>query len=132
MKDIRYAIRSLMKQPAFTAIAIITLALGIGANTTIFSVVNAVLFRSLPYPNADRLVALSQNSRESADMSVSYPDYLEWRAQQSLFEDMAARLPAGGVITGGGDPERVIGRLVTESFFRTLGIQPFLGRAFTS
>ena len=131
MKDIRYAIRSLLKQPAFTAIAIITLALGIGANTTIFSVVNAVLLRSLPYPNADRLVALSQNSRESADMSVSYPDYLEWRAQQSVFEDMAARMPAGGVITGGGDPERVIGRLVTSSFFTTLAVQPALGRAFT-
>src|SRR5438034_10181359 len=82
-KDIRYAIRSLLKQPAFTAIAVVTLALGIGANTTIFSVVNAVLLRSLPYPNGDRLVTLSQNSREQRDISVSFPDYPEWRAQQS-------------------------------------------------
>lgn len=65
-------------------------------------------------------------------MSVSYPDYLDWRTQQSVFEDMAARMPAGGIITGGGEPERVIGRLVTASFFPTLGVKPFLGRAFNS
>jgi putative ABC transport system permease protein len=131
LNDIRYGIRSLLKQRVYTAIAIITLALGIGANTTIFSVVNAVLLKSLPYPNADRLMSLSQNSRESADISVSFPDYVAWRSQQSVFEDMAARMPAGGIITGEGDPERVIGRLVTSSFFPTLGVQPFLGRAFT-
>ncbi len=130
--DIRYAIRGLLKQRAFTAIALVTLALGIGANTTIFSVVDAVLFRSLPYPNADRLVALSQNSRETTDMAVSYPEYLDWRAQQTSFADMSARLPTGGVITGGGgEPERVIGRFVSASFFPTLGVQPFLGRSFT-
>jgi putative ABC transport system permease protein len=132
LKDIRYAMRSLLKQPAFTAIAVITLALGIGANTTIFSVVNAVLLRSLPYPNADRLVDLSQTSREQRDISVSFPDYLEWRGEQNVFEDLAARMPAGGVITGSGDPERVIGRLVTASFFSTLGVPPHLGRSFSA
>jgi putative ABC transport system permease protein len=131
IREFRYAIRSLVKQPVFTAIAIVTLALGIGANTTIFSVVNGVLLKSLPYPNSDRLVSLSQNSIERPDMSVSFPDYLEWRSQQTIFEDMSARLPAGGIITGGGEPERVIGRLVTASFFSTLGVQPALGRAFT-
>ena len=130
IKDIRSGLRALLKLPAFTAIAVITLALGIGANTAIFSVVNAVILRPLPYPNADRLVALSENSLQSADISVSYPDYLDWRARQSVFDEMSARMPAGGVITGN-DPERVIGRRVTASFFSTLNVHPFLGRGFT-
>jgi putative ABC transport system permease protein len=129
IKDIRYGIRSLLKRPGFVATAVITLALGIGANTAIFSVVNAVLLRPLPYPNADRLVALSETSLEATDMSVAYPDYLDWRAQQSVFAEMSARMVAGGVITGT-DPERVLGRLVTASFFATLEVQPFLGRGF--
>ena len=131
VKDIRYGFRSLLKHRGFTGVAIITLALGIGANATIFSVVNAVLLKSLPYPDADRLVALSQHSKQSADISVSFPDYLAWRAQQTVFDEMSARMPTGGVITGEGEPDRVIGRLVTASFFSTLGVQPFIGRAFT-
>jgi putative ABC transport system permease protein len=129
--DLRQSARMLIKKPGFTCVAIITLALGIGANTAIFSVVNAVLLRPLPYPNADRLVALSQTSLKNPDISVSYPDYLAWRAQQSVFEEMSARMPTGGVIAGTHEPERVIGRLVTPSFFSTLGVQPMLGRAFT-
>jgi hypothetical protein len=109
-KDIRYGARSLWKRPGFTAIAVTTLALGIGANTAIFSVVNAVLLRPLPYPNADRLVAVSENSLEAPDISVAYPDYLDWRAQQSSFEEMSARMPTGGIITGANEPERVIGQ----------------------
>ena len=131
LKDLRHGIRSLLKHRGFTVVAVITLGLGIGANTLMFSVVNAVLLRPLPYPNADRLVSLSQSSLEDPDLAVSYPDYLDWRAQQSLFDDMAARLPTGGVITGANEPERVIGRLVTPSFFTTLGVQPMLGRSFT-
>ena len=130
-QDLKHGVRMLVKKPGYTLVAVITLALGIGANTAIFSVVNAVLLRPLPYPNADRLVAMSENSLEAADISVPYPDYLDWRAQQSVFEEMAARLPAGGVITGD-DPERVLGRFVTASFFSTLGVQPFLGRGFTA
>jgi predicted permease len=131
LKDLRHGIRSLLKHRGFTVVAIITLGLGIGANTLIFSVVNAVLLRPLPYPKPDRLVALSQSSLEDPDLAISYPDYLDWRAQQSVFEDMAARLPMGGVITGANGPERVIGRLVTPNFFSTLGVPPILGRAFT-
>ena len=130
-QDLKHATRMLRKKPGFTLIAVVTLALGIGANTAIFSVVNAVLLRPLPYPNADRLVAVSENSLQSPDISVAYPDYLDWRAQQSVFEDMSARMPTGGIFTGANEPERVIGRLVTPSFFRTLGVQPMLGRAFT-
>ena len=129
-QDLRHGSRMLVKKPGFTLVAVITLALGIGANTAIFSVVNAVLLRPLPYPNADRVLALFENSLEAPEISVAYPDYLDWRAQQSVFEEMSARMPAGGVITGD-DPERVLGRFVTASFFPTLGVQPFLGRGFT-
>jgi predicted permease len=129
--DLRHGLRTLVKKPGFTLVAIVTLALGIGANTAIFSVVNAVLLRPLPYPNADRLVAVSENSLKEPDISVAYPDYLDWRAQQTVFEEMSARMPTGGVITGANEPERVIGRLVTPSFFAALGVQPMLGRAFT-
>jgi predicted permease len=131
LNDIRYAVRSLLKRPAFTLVAVVTLALGIGANTAIFSVVNAVLLRPLPYPNADRLVAVAETSLESADISVAYPDYLDWRAQQSVFEEMSARMYTGGIISSANEPERVLGRHVTSSFFSTLGVQPMLGRAFT-
>jgi putative ABC transport system permease protein len=131
IKDLRYGLRSLRKHRGFTVVAVITLGLGIGANTAMFSVVNAVLLRPLPYPNSERLVALSGNSIEDSDLAVSYPDYLDWQAQQSVFEEMAARMPTGGVITGANDPERVIGRLVTPNFFSTLGVQPMLGRSFT-
>ena len=130
-QDLKHAVRMLVKKPGFTLIAIVTLALGIGANTAIFSVVNAVLLRPLPYPNADRLVAVSENSLKASDISVAYPDYLDWRAQQSVFEEMSARMPTGGIISSANEPERVIGRLVTPSFFSTLGVQPMLGRAFT-
>jgi putative ABC transport system permease protein len=131
-QDLSYAVRTLWKQPGFTLMAVLTLALAIGANTTIFSVVNGVLLKALPYPEPERLVALAETSKEVAVKAVAYPDYLDWRAQQTVFENLAARMPAGGVLTGGGsEPERVIGRLVTASFFPTLGIQPRLGRFFT-
>src|ERR1700752_4136105 len=92
-KDIRFGLRTLRKNPSFAAVALVTLALGIGANVAIFSVVNAVLLRPLPYPNADRLVAISANSLEAPEIAVAYPDYLDWRTQQTEFEEMAARLP---------------------------------------
>ena len=118
------------ESPGFTLVAIITLALGIGANTAIFSVINGVLLKSLPFPEPERLVALAETSKEVPVMSVAYPNYLDWQARQTVFEDMAARVPAGGVITGDGEPERVIGRFVTASFFPTLGVRPQVGRFF--
>ncbi|HKP85379.1 MAG TPA: ABC transporter permease [Blastocatellia bacterium] len=130
LQDLRYGARILAKKPGFAFVAIITLALGIGANTAIFSVVNGVLLKSLAFPEPERLVALSETSKEVPVMSVAYPNYLDWRAEQTVFEDMAARLPAGGVLTGDGEPERVIGRWVTASFFPTLGIKPEVGRFF--
>src|SRR5204863_3317553 len=89
MQDLRYALRMLKKQPGFTAIAVLTLALGIGANTAIFSVLNALLLRPLPYPNPDRLVLLRERSETFDSGSVSYPNYLDWRAAQRGFTDLA-------------------------------------------
>src|SRR5919202_5057569 len=130
LQDLRFGARVLLKQPGFTLVAVFVLALGIGANAAIFSVVNGVLLKSLPYPEPERLVALNETSKENAVKAVAYPDYLDWRARQGVFENMAARMPAGGVLTGGGEPERVTGRLVTASFFETLGVRPAAGRFF--
>jgi putative ABC transport system permease protein len=130
LHDVRYAIRTLLRSPGFTAVAVLALALGIGANTAIFSVVNGVLLKSLPFPEPDRLVALNESSTKTPVMAVAFPNYLDWRARQGVFENLGARMPAGGVLTGDGEPERVIGRLVTASFFPTLGVPPQVGRFF--
>ncbi|HEY9285583.1 MAG TPA: ABC transporter permease, partial [Pyrinomonadaceae bacterium] len=130
-QDVRYAARSLRKRPGFVLVAVVTLALGIGANTAIFSVVNGVLLKPLDFPDPDRLVALSETSKEVPVMSVAYPNYLDWRGSQTVFENMAARMPAGGVLTGDGEPERITGRWVTASFFPVLGVRPAAGRFFT-
>ncbi|MCA1624985.1 MAG: ABC transporter permease [Acidobacteria bacterium] len=130
-KDLRYGARMLLKQPGFTLVAVVTLALGIGVNTAIFSVVNGVLLKSLPFPEPERLVVLSETSKDVPDMSVAFPNYLDWRAQQTVFENMAARMPAGGVLTGDGEAERITGRWVTASFFPTLGVRPQVGRFFS-
>ncbi|HEV2860613.1 MAG TPA: ABC transporter permease [Pyrinomonadaceae bacterium] len=129
--DLRYGARTLLKNPGFALVAVVTLALGVGANTAIFSVVNGVLLKSLDFPDADRLVAVYETSKEVPAMSVAFPNYLDWREGQNVFESLAARMPAGGVMTGDGEPERVIGRWVTASFFTTLGVRPRVGRFFT-
>jgi hypothetical protein len=113
-----FAFRTLRKRPSFVVIAVFTLAIGIGANTAIFSVVNGVLLKPLPYPHPERLVVLSGTSREVPETLVSYLDYLEWRERQTVFEDIAVRMPAGFVFTGEGEPERIIGRWVSASFFQ--------------
>src|SRR5205809_633935 len=110
IQDLKFAARTLLRRPGFVAVAVITMALGIGANTAIFSVVNGVLLKPLPYPNPDRLMALAETSKEVPETAVSYPDYLDWRAQSTVFEDMAVRMPAGFVFTGDGEPERIVGR----------------------
>jgi predicted permease len=131
MNDLKFALRQLRKSPAFTVIAVLTLALGIGANTAIFSVVNGVLLKALPFPQPEQLFAIAETSRESPHRSVSFPNFLDWRAQQSVFSNLAARLPMGGVISGEGEPVRVIGRAVTANFFRTLQVDLAMGRCFT-
>src|SRR5262249_9002144 len=118
-RDIRYSLRSLLKSRGFTVVALLTLGLGIGASTVIFSVLDGVLLKALPYPDPDRLVVLYESSKDDPEIWTSYPAYEDWRTEQNVFDTMAAYMPAGGVLTGG-EPERVIGRWVTASFFQTL------------
>src|SRR5215472_6237744 len=130
LNDFRYGTRALIKNPAFSSLAILTIALGIGANTSIFTAINGVLLKSFSFPEAERLVVVSGVSKSLPDMEVSYLDYLDWRAEQPVFVDLAARTSAGGVISGIGEPERVFGRYVTASFFSTLRVQAQVGRFF--
>ncbi len=117
LSDFRYSARSLRKNPAFAILAILTIALGIGANTSIFTAVKGVLLNAFSFPEADRLVVVTGVSKSLSDVGVSYPDYLDWRAEQNVFVDLAGRFPAGGIITGIGEPERVFGRYVRLTFW---------------
>jgi putative ABC transport system permease protein len=129
-QDVRYGFRMLWKSPGFTVVAVLALALGVGANTAIFSVVNAVLLRPLPYAEPERLVILWEKGA-TQDTSVSYPNFLDWRAQTQAFEQLAAfRRESFNLVGAGGEPERLAGRMVSASFFSTLGIRPFKGRDF--
>ena len=128
-QDARYAVRSLRKHPGFTTVAILTLALGIGANTAIFSVINAVLLRPLPYENADRLVVVGETVAERSIGGVSYPNFVDWRNQNNVFANLAAVRPRESFnLTGAGESERLQGRLVSANFLATLGVQPIRGR----
>jgi putative ABC transport system permease protein len=134
LQDIRYAFRMLRKSPGFTSIVVLTLALGIGANATIFSVINAVLLRPLPYPQPEQLVRIyeSDPAKGWPTFSVSPPNFLDWRAQSHLIEKMAAYAPNGYSYTSGDTPEHWSGPMVTEGFFEVLKAQPELGRTFSS
>jgi len=132
-RDIRYGARSLMKRPGFTAVALIALALGIGANTAIFSLVNAVLVRPLPFAEPDRLVWAWGNVRTGSNRaSVSPPDFLDYRRQNTTFEEFAASfsMPVPLNLTGSGEPERLTAAAVTGNYFQALGVEPLLGRTF--
>ena len=131
-QDLLYALRALKTKPLFSAIAILTLALGIGANTAIFSVVNGVLLQPLPYPDADRLMFLwTYNPRQGFDKDVgTYPNFEDWRQQSTSFGQMAAYFGAGFTLTGAGDPVRLRGAFVTTNFFDVFGVGSTLGRHF--
>jgi len=133
MHDIRYAIRALRKQPLFTLVAVLTLALGIGANTAIFSLLYQVLLRPLPYPDADRLVFVwnTYPLMGLPQASVSIPDYIDRKTQASAVEDATLFTGGSANLADGGQPEQVRSLMVTPSFFTTLQRQPFLGRGFT-
>lgn len=126
-QDVRYELRMLRKNPGFAAIAVLTLALGIGANSAIFTVVNAVLLQPLPYPEPDRLVYLNEGNSGS---SIGYPNYLDWVAQNHVFERVAAIQSASFVLTGHGNPELIPGSYVAEGFFLILRVNPAMGRGF--
>lgn len=131
--DLRYAVRVLLLKPAFTAITVATLALGIGANTAIFSVVNGVLLQPLSYPDSERLVYFRWNTQSGTLNAASATKFLFWREHSQAFEEVAAYdiHPSGFNLIGGTEPEHVPGMRVSEGFFRALGVEPALGRSFT-
>ncbi|HKP88254.1 MAG TPA: ABC transporter permease [Blastocatellia bacterium] len=131
-QDIRYGVRTLLKNPGFSAIAVIALALGIGANTAIFSVVNAVLLRPLPFEEPERLVMVWEKRMALGRVRnvASAPDFVDWKAQNTVFEDMAAYVNNGLNLSGSDEPERLQGVAASASFFSVLRAQPKLGRTF--
>jgi putative ABC transport system permease protein len=133
IKDIRYGVRGLLKRPGFTAIALITLALGIGANTAIFSVVNAVLLRPLPFRDPDQLVIVWEDATFAGfPRNTPAPaNYVDWKTQNQSFVDMAASHETSFNLTGDGEPERVSAYSVSSNFFPLFGVQPLLGRSFS-
>src|ERR1700742_3190834 len=128
LKDLRYAVRMLLKGRMVTVIAILALTLGIGANTAIFSVVNAVLIKPLPYSRPERLVRVAEKSPQFEQMSVSYLNFLDWQREAHSFEHMAVFRYQDFNITSQQGPEHISGRLISADFFSTLGVQPLLGR----
>src|SRR5437762_4358645 len=130
IRDVRFALRTMARKPAFTAVAIIIMALGIGANTAIFSLVRAVLLRPLPFANPDRLMLVWEDAS-----FVGFPkntpapaNYADWKAQNEVFEDMAAVTNRDFNLTGDGEPEKVYAYAVVGRFFPVLGVEPALGR----
>jgi putative ABC transport system permease protein len=132
LMDIRYGLRSLRKNPGFTAAAVLTLALGIGANTALFSVIDAVLLRPLPFHDPGRLVAVNSVDlrHPSSTGEVSYPAFLDWRSQSQAFEAMSVWNPSSFTYTGGDQPESVAGAVVSANLFSMLGVSPAIGRGF--
>jgi putative ABC transport system permease protein len=132
MADLRSAFRMLVRRPAFTLVAVVTLALGIGASTAIFSVVNGVLLRPLPYPQPDRIVRLSEQTKTGGRNNVSHPNFLDWRARSSSFEALAAYRGGTGTVLGGREAVFADTYVVTDGFFRVLGVAPARGRTFVA
>jgi putative ABC transport system permease protein len=130
MHDLRYVLRSLAKAPGFTFIVLLTLALGIGANTAIFTVLNAVLLRPLPFPDSDRLVAIRETFGQGLEGSVAGPNVVDWRTRSHSFSGMLALRASSRALVGDGEPEQVVTAMVSADFFRTLGVPPALGRGF--
>jgi len=134
-QDVRYALRTLTKDAAFASIVVVTLALGIGATTAIFSVLDGVLLRPLPYPDVDRLVVVRERSVAVAGfnvISVSWPDFVDWRTQNRVFEHLAIFRPMNVNLTGSGDAERLNASLASSDLFPTMGIAPLTGRGFAA
>src|SRR6185503_4915197 len=118
-QDIRYAIRLLAKRPGFTVVAVLTLALGIGSNTAIFTAVDRALLRPFPYKNQEALVHLWETvpRQDFGEHEASYPDYMDWREQNNVFEEMAGYSQGNATLTGDGEPERINAGRVTSTFF---------------
>ena len=134
VQDLRYAFRTLRRAPAFALVAVLVLAIGIGATTAMFSLVDTMLVRGLPYPQADRLVVLIGNVQRAGGVERrgnSYPDHVDWRARATSFEDMAAYTTLTATLQGADEPERLVGEAVSAPYFTLLGVSPTHGRVFT-
>ena len=130
--DVRHALRSLRRSPGFAVVAILALAVGIGGNTAIFSVIDATREQAIPYADPERLVYLIGNARREVveRRGASYPDFVDWRAQQTGFEDLAAFDPQLMSLAGADETERIDTEFVSASYFSLLGVAPTLGRTF--
>jgi putative ABC transport system permease protein len=131
LMDVRYALRWLRKNPSFTLLAVLTLAVGIGVNTAMFSVVNAVLLRPLPFPEADRIVWMAESGSEVSNRWVSYPNFVDWRARNQVFETMSVFRGFSVNLTGTDKAENLNARLISASYFTVMRATPLLGRDFT-
>ncbi|MGH9524453.1 MAG: ABC transporter permease [Terriglobales bacterium] len=132
LQEFRFAFRALLKAPGVTIVAVLTLALGIGANTAMFSVVNGVLLRPLPFRDASRIVLVAESTPTFPILSASYQNYVDWRDQSRSFEQFGAVRNTAMTLSGTGDPERLPAQMVTANMFPLLGVQPELGRTFTA
>ncbi len=132
IQDIRFGCRLLRKNPGFTAGAVFTLALGIGANTAMFSVINAVLLRPLPYLEPERLVWMTESGDEVANRWLSFPNFADWRERNSVFESMSTIRGWSLTMTGGDQPLNLNARMITAEYFKVMGVDPLLGRSFTA
>jgi hypothetical protein len=133
-KNLVYAVRMLLKKPSLTAVAILAIGLGIGANTAIFSVVNTVLLQPLPYDQPKQLVMIATEQRNQAldgRGSFSVPDFLDVKQSSTTLQYVATYQGTGTILTEGGDPERLLGAAVSSDYFSVLGVKPVLGRVFT-
>src|SRR6266852_763594 len=129
-QDVRYGLRMLWKNPGFTAVAVLTLALGIGANSALFSVVNGVLFNPLPFPNPNELAAVYFRTATFEESTISYPNFLDWQKENHSFASLSAFRSDDFNMTGAGEPERLHTHMISAEFFTALGMQPLLGRTF--
>ena len=132
LQDLRFALRMLLKNPGFTAVAILTLALGIGANAAVFTIVNGVLLHPLPFANADRLVTVAERDDEGKASTTSFLTYLDWKARSKSFEELTLYRQWQPTVMASGEPEQLIGLRVASNYFRTLGIKMAAGRDFTA
>ena len=128
--EIRQAVRALAAQPSLVIVSVLTLAIGIGGNTAMFTVVDAVLLRPLPFHDPGRLLSLSERHPALPTLSVSWQNYRDWRDSSTSFAAVGAYRPVNFTLTGGSEPERVPGKMVTANMLAMLGVQPSLGRDF--
>src|SRR5262249_7150530 len=129
--DVRYALRTLRTHPGFTAVVMLTLALGIGATTAVFTVVDAVMLRPYPYPDMPRIMMVSETVRTGQPLSIAWPNFQDWRAQNQVFEALGLYRATVMNLTGGAQPERLIGCLASADVFRAVGMPAIVGRTFT-